>query len=63
MYEIINHYNLVLTKAAAEMRSIHNEDGYVILKPIITGLGSMDMSADKKAIFKVADTANKIGLN
>ena len=35
------------------------KSGYdVILKPIITEQ-SMDMSADKKYVFKVADTANK----
>ena len=35
------------------------KSGYdVILKPIITE-HSMDMSADKKYVFKVADTANK----
>jgi ribosomal protein L23 len=35
------------------------KSGYdVILKPIITEQ-SMDMSADKKCVFKVADTANK----
>ena len=35
------------------------KSGYdVILKPIITEQ-SMDMSADKKQVFKVADTANK----
>ena len=35
------------------------KNGYdVILKPIITEQ-SMDMSADKKYVFRVADTANK----
>ena len=35
------------------------KSGYdVILKPIITEQ-SMDMAADKKYVFKVADTANK----
>ncbi len=70
VYEIVNHYTLVLTEAlySRAHRGSSQEDrggirimktGYdVIISPIITE-NTMDMAADKKYAFKVAKDSNK----